>query len=353
MKKFNFTNIDPNSVRRCNKHPDHFIVPGFNRYCVNPDGRVMACKINLFLKPQTKISNYRGVGGYKFHHLINDESKGKSVQRHRLVLASCRGSHVNRDKVYVNRINGIPGDDRLDNLEWVTLSENSRHAYDTGLRDDFIQPMEAWNVDTNEIARYKSVPDFVRKTGMPVGTIRKRLVTPNNLIYNGFRYRYTREEWLPFDSEAWYKHLGSNDKGRDIIVHDVLNCCNYVFESAAQACRFLGINAKYRTSVVTHCRNKVLTPYYGYIFRWLDEHDGNFPKFSESQKLFMREVGDSKFIPPGFIGWDGIDPKVFCPISDTKEIFGYHPTYLAKLDGQNINGIRIERIMVHGKIETT
>jgi len=37
------------------------------------------------------------------------------------------------DKLTVNHINGNPMDNRIENLEWVTLSENIHHGFETGL----------------------------------------------------------------------------------------------------------------------------------------------------------------------------------------------------------------------------
>lgn len=42
--------------------------------------------------------------------------------------------HNAENKPTVNHKNGIRNDDRVDNLEWMTHSENSQHSFDTGLQ---------------------------------------------------------------------------------------------------------------------------------------------------------------------------------------------------------------------------
>lgn len=67
------------------------------------------------------------------YHRISlwENRKSRTVAVHRLVaemfLEQPDGANV------VNHIDGNPGNNRVDNLAWTTISENIQHAYDTGL----------------------------------------------------------------------------------------------------------------------------------------------------------------------------------------------------------------------------
>lgn len=79
----------------------------------------------------------------------NGESKDFYV--HRLVADAFISNLDNRP--YVNHINGIKDDNSLSNLEWVTPSQNSQHAYDSGLRQRILINV----IDKNNNVIYDSV----------------------------------------------------------------------------------------------------------------------------------------------------------------------------------------------------
>ncbi len=69
--------------------------------------------------------------GY-FESTLVKNSKPKSIRTHRLVaIAFCENPH---NKKEVNHIDGNKRNNRADNLEWVTSSENQKHAYKLGLQ---------------------------------------------------------------------------------------------------------------------------------------------------------------------------------------------------------------------------
>lgn len=69
--------------------------------------------------------------GYKSVYLCKD-SKVYAKNVHRLVCVNFLDNPENKSDV--NHKNGIKSDNSLINLEWVTRSENIKHAYDNSLR---------------------------------------------------------------------------------------------------------------------------------------------------------------------------------------------------------------------------
>lgn len=93
-------------------------------YQISDMGRVWSVQTQRYLKPQIK-------SGYENVNLYSKNGKMKTERVHRLVaLMFCDKAE---GCTVVNHINGNKRDNRADNLEWTTVSGNTKHAYDNNL----------------------------------------------------------------------------------------------------------------------------------------------------------------------------------------------------------------------------
>ena len=79
-------------------------------------------------------------------------------------------------KPCVNHINGIKDDNRVENLEWVTYSENTIHAYDNGLLK--LRKLTEQQIDEIRM-KYKpfkyTIPTLSKEYGVGLNTIHQIL----------------------------------------------------------------------------------------------------------------------------------------------------------------------------------
>lgn len=93
----------------------------------------LACSSNgTFIGKHRRILTPRKhTGGYVWYSWRLDSGQYRNVYGHRGVALSWLDNPGN--KSYVNHLDGDKTNNCIDNLEWVTPAENTRHAIDTGL----------------------------------------------------------------------------------------------------------------------------------------------------------------------------------------------------------------------------
>lgn len=101
-----------------------------NRYMISDLGNIKSLK-KLHRNSEKILKPVIQTGGY----CAIDLGNGKKIKRfliHRLVAENFIENPLNKKQV--NHINGIKNDNKLNNLEWVTASENQKHSILIGLR---------------------------------------------------------------------------------------------------------------------------------------------------------------------------------------------------------------------------
>ena len=99
------------------------IIKDYPNYTINTLGKVWSIKRQKYLKQDIR-------NGYPSVTLCENGLTYRS-SIHRLVTQHFIPNPLNKSQV--NHINGNKTDNRVENLEWITPSENTKHAYETGL----------------------------------------------------------------------------------------------------------------------------------------------------------------------------------------------------------------------------
>lgn len=94
------------------------VIPSYPQYCVDTFGNVFNALTFRCLKPYTKRNGYKQL-------CLRSSGKYKTVLVHRLVAESFLGDY----DLDVNHKNGDKGDNRYQNLEFVTKAMNQQHRF--------------------------------------------------------------------------------------------------------------------------------------------------------------------------------------------------------------------------------
>jgi hypothetical protein len=146
--------------------------------------------------PQPKTNGYVEVG-------VN----GKRYMLHRLI-ATAFGLPKDDSQTQVNHKDGNPSNNCVDNLEWVSQSQNVSHSYRTNttrlssaIRKS--KPVRGRRVGTVDWTEFSSAHDAARSLGVDRGNIQKCLRGAYRQI-NGYEFEAgTPHEALVLDGEEW------------------------------------------------------------------------------------------------------------------------------------------------------
>lgn len=139
-------------------------INGFENYEISNHGKVNSLDYGEELIPH--ISR-----GY-YHVSLHDYDLIKKAKIHRLVAEHFIPNP--EDKAIVNHKDGNKLNNHIDNLEWMSHSENTMHSF-YELKDPRMTPVEQYSLDGELIDTYRSRSEAVRATGISRGSITSNL----------------------------------------------------------------------------------------------------------------------------------------------------------------------------------
>lgn len=165
-------------------------IKGFeNKYLVNELGEIYSCPKkqsngNGFMHNGKKLKPYKNKHGYLMVCLYGEKKHRLTI--HRIV---CENFIDNpEDKKYVNHKDGNKLNNHVDNLEWVTASENMKHSFRTKLHIPYKRKVGA-DVDRSKLNE-KEVRE-IRKSDLSLRKLAKIYDVHHSVIYGikkGTRY---------------------------------------------------------------------------------------------------------------------------------------------------------------------
>lgn len=165
-------------------------------YEVSTHGRVRNQKTGHLLKTTQGFDKDRGTSTYSVVCI-----HGKTVTVHRLVAEAFLPNPYG--KAEVNHIDGDKSNNHVENLEWVTPSENIQHAYKNGLFQDRHKARYLYTIEGLFINEFDSLDDLLKKY------LKKDILFGNSVYRNISDKKYicldVFDSYKAFMSAAMYK----------------------------------------------------------------------------------------------------------------------------------------------------
>lgn len=135
---------------------------------VSNKGRVKSVKRKCLIRTVPEKIRTLSLDKYGYYHLaLSKNNKRKNFFVHRLVAMAFL-SNPNNYKT-VNHIDGNKKNCFLENLEWASISQNTKHAYKIGVKKPSggavkYKPVAQYKKDGTLVAIYKSIKEAFVKT---------------------------------------------------------------------------------------------------------------------------------------------------------------------------------------------
>ena len=200
------------------------IIPDSIDHWIDIDGSVYSIDHRNSHNPVLIKKSLHKVHGYMYCG-INYQNKGIINKRvHRLVAEAFIPNQDNLP--VVGHKNNIKSDNRVENLYWTTIRDNTQKAVDDGLlvnkkgyEDSQSKPINMYNTYTNElIGQFGGIKEAARKTGLSSTTI-SRQAKYKRPVRKPYYFRYADD----VDCTSNMELIGMFDYDTDKIIKSFIN----------------------------------------------------------------------------------------------------------------------------------
>lgn len=178
------------------EYPGYYIIPYYSNYVISKTGRL------LKRSDGREIEASEGNLGYWTYRMCGDDGNTQNRLRHRILAYAFLPYPADVEFLDVNHLDGVPGNDVLENLEWATRSENISHAYRLGLRSDNT-PVQVFESRARRMFIFSSYSAAARAMGITSTTVGNRARSNGYKMYDGFQFRDhpSEQPWPAIDLE--------------------------------------------------------------------------------------------------------------------------------------------------------
>lgn len=223
-------------------------------YYITEDGKCYNSKTGKYLKGQENYKNH-----YFSYNITLPNGSKKRLYAHRLVAEAFLEKPLDKNKNQINHIDGNKLNNIVDNLEWVSPSENSQHSCNNELKK--VKHIFCFNRDKKLVAEYINVEKAAAAVNLSKSIIFQELQKDIKTLSGGFYWSYDKE----IKQTKNYSNLG---KAKEVFQYDLKGKFINSYSSTGMAARSIGVSSG--SHIGECCRGK-LKQYKGFVWRYSED----------------------------------------------------------------------------------